>query len=125
MRARSVAFVTGHNAGGAPGAVDWAALGKGADTIVLYMALARLAAELLAAGRAPDEPVAVLSDATTSRARQRVTTLADATAIRGGLGPTLIVIGSVVGLGALLAPWQQTEPATAAAATDDLSAAQL
>jgi hypothetical protein len=35
------------------------------------------------------------------------------------------VIGSVVGVGALLAPWQQTEPATVAAATDDLSAAQL
>jgi uroporphyrin-III C-methyltransferase len=128
MRARSVAFVTGHNAGAAPGAVNWAALAKGADTIVLYMALSRLpeiAAELLAAGRAPNEPVAVLGDATTPRARQRITTLAGATVIREGLGPTVIVIGPVVGLGALLAPWQQTRPATVAGASDDLSAAQL
>ncbi len=57
MRAQSVAFVTGHAAGsGDPPAVDWPALAKGADTIVLYMGLARLdaiAQALLGAGRAP------------------------------------------------------------------------
>ena len=69
MLSPSVALVTGHGAGsGAPRDVDWAALARGARTIVLYMALARLAAiaeALMAAGRDADEPVALLSDATT------------------------------------------------------------
>jgi uroporphyrin-III C-methyltransferase len=129
MRAQSVAFVTGHNAGGsAPRAVDWAALAKGAETIVLYMALQRLpeiAALLVAAERAPEEPVAILSDATTPHARQRITTLAGASTIDAGQGPTLIVIGSVVGLGAVLAACQQTEPAKIADAPADRSAARL
>ncbi len=129
MRAQSVAFVTGHNAGGgAPRGVDWPALARGAETIVLYMGLQRLpeiAAELLAAGRAPEEPVAILSDATTPRAQQRITTLAGASAIHHGPGPTLIVIGSVVALGAILAPWQQTLPASIAGAPADRAAARL
>src|SRR5512133_779336 len=55
MRARSVAFVTGHAARGAePRAIDWPALARGAETLVLYMGLQHLpeiADELLAAGR--------------------------------------------------------------------------
>ncbi len=130
LRARSVAFVTGHNAGGgAPRAVDWAALARGADTIVLYMArqrLAEIAAELLAAGREPEEPVAILSEATTPRAGRRITTLAGAAAADdGSRGATLIVIGSVVALGDILLPWQQTRPASVAGATDDRLAAEL
>jgi uroporphyrin-III C-methyltransferase len=129
MRARSAVFVTGHNAGGgAPHAIDWPALAKGAETIVLYMGLQRLpeiAAALMAAGRPPEEPAAILSDATTPRARQEITTLAGATTIREGQGPTLIVIGPVVGLSSLLAPWQETRPAAVAGAIRDLSAAQL
>ena len=54
----------------------------------------------------PDEPVALLSDATTARQRCVRTTLgraaADAALIEPG-APTLVVIGPVVGLGALLA----------------------
>jgi uroporphyrin-III C-methyltransferase len=129
MRARSVAFVTGHAArGGAPRAIDWPALARGAETLVLYMGLQHLpeiAGELLAAGRAPEEPVAILSDATTPRAWQTITTLAEACAIRERRGPTLIVIGVVVGLGALIAPWQQTAPASIAGAPAGRSAAQL
>ncbi len=130
MRAQSVAFVTGHNAGGgAPRGVHWRALAEGADTIVLYMArqrLAEIAGGLLAAGRPPEEPVAILSDATTPRAERRITTLAGAAADdHGSRGATLIVIGSVVALGEILAPWQQTRPASVAGATDDRSAAEL
>ena len=44
MLSPSVALVTGHGAGsGAPRDVDWAALARGTRTIVLYMALGRLA----------------------------------------------------------------------------------
>jgi siroheme synthase len=131
MRAQTVAFVTGHNAGGGgPRAVDWTALAKGAQTIVLYMGLQRLpeiATALLGAGRAPDEPVALLSEATTPRQRRTLTTLAAAAAIvdHADPGPTLIVIGPVVGLSELLSPWQQTAPSGIAAALDHRRAAQL
>ena len=130
LRARSVAFVTGHGAGGAPRAVDWAALARGAETLVLYMALQHLpeiAAALMAAGRPSEEPVAILSDATTPRAERRVTTLAEvaASAAWASRGAALIVIGPVVSLGELLAPWQQTQPAGVAGWVDDRSAAGL
>jgi uroporphyrin-III C-methyltransferase len=84
MLSPSVVLVTGHSAGsGAPRDVDWAALARGPRTIVLYMGLRRLAEiarALLAAGRDPDEPVALLSDATTARQRCLRTTLAEAAA---------------------------------------------
>jgi uroporphyrin-III C-methyltransferase len=117
MLSPSVALVTGHGAGsGAPRDVDWSALACGTRTIVLYMALGRLAeiAEaLIAAGRDRDEPVALLSDATTARQRCVRTTLADAAAaalIEPG-APTLVVIGPVVGLSELIAAGQQIAPA--------------
>jgi uroporphyrin-III C-methyltransferase len=117
MLSPSVALVTGHGGSGAPRDLDWAALARGARTIVLYMALARLAAiaqALITAGRDADEPVALLSDATTARQRCVRTTLgraaADAAILEPG-APTLIVIGPVVGLGALLATGQQSAPA--------------
>jgi uroporphyrin-III C-methyltransferase len=130
MRARSVAFVTGHSAGGGASGVDWPALAKGAETLVLYMALKRLpeiAAELLAAGRAPKEPVAILSEATTPRAEREITTLAQvaAGAASESRGATLIVIGPVVSLGEILLPWQQIQPAAVAGVTDDRFAAEL
>ena len=118
MASPSVALVTGHGAGdGCPRAVDWPALAPGMRTIVLYMGLRRLteiAAALIAAGRDRDEPVALLSEATTTRQRCVRTTLgnvaADAARIKPG-APTLIVIGPVVGLSEVLAAGQQIAPA--------------
>jgi uroporphyrin-III C-methyltransferase len=117
MLSPSVALVTGHGAGsGAPRDLDWAALARGARTIVLYMALARLAAiaqALITAGRDADEPVALLSDATTARQRCVRTTLgraaADAAVLEPG-APTLVVVGPVVGLSDVLAAVQQSGP---------------
>jgi len=117
MLSPSVALVTGHGAGGGPAAVDWAALARGPRTIVLYMGLRRLAeiAEaLIAGGRAPDEPVALLSEATTARQRCLRTTLGEAAAAGAPIepgAPTLIVIGPVVALHAILAAGQQVDPA--------------
>jgi uroporphyrin-III C-methyltransferase len=118
MLSPSVALVTGRGAGsGAPREVDWAALARGTRTIVLYMALGRLAAiaeALLAAGRDPDEPVALLAHATTARQRCVRTTLgraiADAALIVPG-APTLVVIGPVVELSKLLCATQENAPA--------------
>ena len=75
--------------------------------------LAEIAGALISAGRDPDEPVALLSEATTARQRCLRTTLADAAATAALIepgAPTLIVIGPVVGLGEMLAG-QQVAPA--------------
>ena len=118
MVSPSVALVTGHNAGsGAPRDVDWEALARGTRTIVLYMALGGLAAiarALIGAGRDPDEPVALVSEATTARQRCLRTTLAGAATAAGQVepgAPTLIVIGPVARLREALAAGQQVAPA--------------
>lgn len=107
--AQSVAFVTGHDASGSVPHIDWAALARGADVLVLYMALRQIgaiAAHLRAAGRAGSEPVAFITEATTPRQRVRITTLAEAEATAAAIPrhvPTLIVVGPVVALRPLLA----------------------
>jgi uroporphyrin-III C-methyltransferase len=115
--AHSVAFVTGHDTSGAlPDDVDWSALARGADVLVLYMALRRIgeiADRLLSAGREATEPVAFVTEATTSRQSVQVTTLAQAAAIAADIPrdvPTLIIVGPVVALRPLIAAWQDAAP---------------
>jgi uroporphyrin-III C-methyltransferase len=114
--ARSVAFVTGHD----PRGLDLTALGHGADVLVFYMALRQagaIAARLVAAGRTPDDAVAFVSDATTPRQRVTEATLASAGAVATTLDrrrPTLIVVGPVLALRAMIAPLQQATPMTLA-----------
>jgi len=110
--AHSVAFVTGHDAAGAMPDLDWSALARAADVLVLYMALrtiGAIAARLQAAGRDAAQPVAFVLEATTPRQQVIVTTLAqagDAARTVPKHLPTLIVIGPVVSLQPLLAGWQ-------------------
>jgi uroporphyrin-III C-methyltransferase len=99
----AVAFVTGHAAGGdVPGDVDWEALGRGAPVLVIYMALQHLgdiAKRLMDAGRAADEPVAVVSRATTADQKVLETTLARAgrdAAASGIKPPAIVVVGRAV-----------------------------
>jgi uroporphyrin-III C-methyltransferase len=115
--ARSVVFVTGHDAtGGLPADVDWAALARGADVLVLYMALRQIgaiAAHLRAAGRTGAEPIAFISEATTPRQRVVVTTLAEAEQAAAAIeraAPTLIIVGPVVALRTLITAWQDVAP---------------
>jgi uroporphyrin-III C-methyltransferase len=124
--AQSVAFVTGHHAGGgAARDVDWAALAKGAHTLVVDMAWQRLPAiadALLAAGRDPQDPVAILCDATTPRQRLCRTTLSKAAAVAAEVdrsSATLIAIGPVVALSDLLMPWLEAAPAVLPPAEPD------
>lgn len=98
-----VSFVTGHMAGGeVPDTVNWRALAEASPVIVVYMGLkhvARIASEIVAAGRSPDEPVAIISNATTERQFVLETTLARAAAdiaAAGVPGPALIVVGEAV-----------------------------
>lgn len=107
--AHSVAFITGHDARGALPDCDWLALSRGADVLVLYMALRQagaIAARLIAAGRDAAQPIAFITEATTARQRVTVATLADAERIAATIprhAPTLIVVGPVVALRSMLA----------------------
>ena len=84
------------------------------------MALQRLpeiAPRCCAAGRAPDEPVALLSEATTPRQRRTLTTLAGGGRVAPGTTDRRTDADRdrpVVGLAAILSPWQQTGPPTVA-----------
>jgi uroporphyrin-III C-methyltransferase len=105
----AVAFITGHASGGdVPDALDWEALARGAPVLVIYMALkhlAPIAQRLVAAGRSPEEPVAIISKATTAAQRVLETTLARAAAdaAAGGIEPPAIVaVGPTVSLRAAL-----------------------
>ena len=107
----AVTLITGHNSDGAvPGeedsAPDWAALARGSPVIVLYMALTHLgdiASRLIAAGRAPDEAVAIVSKATTAEQRVVITSLADAASAAAQVeSPAIIAIGAVARLHQLL-----------------------
>lgn len=116
---QSVVFATGHGAGREP---DWQAVARSADVLVLYMALRRIdaiTAGLRTGGRAADEPVAFITSATTPRQRVRITTLAEAPQVAASIervAPTLIVVGPVVALHALVAAGQITAPMTLAPA---------
>jgi uroporphyrin-III C-methyltransferase len=110
--AHSVAFVTGHDTTGGLPEIDWAALARGADVLVLYMALRQtgaIAERLLAAGRNGADPVAFITEATSPRQHVVIATLADAAHVAGTIPkhlPTLIVVGPVVALHPLLAACQ-------------------
>jgi uroporphyrin-III C-methyltransferase len=98
----AVTFITGHGADGKLPDLDWNAVARGAPTIVLYMArgfASEIAARLIAAGRDPHEPAAVVSDASAATQEVRVTTLAglgEAAAQSGA--PAILVIGENVRL---------------------------
>ncbi len=65
---QSVTFVTGHDQSGAsPSSLNWKAISDGSQVLVIYMGIkhvSRIIGELLTAGRAPSEPVAVVTNAT-------------------------------------------------------------
>jgi uroporphyrin-III C-methyltransferase len=101
----AVSFITGHSSGGdLPDALDWASLAKGAPVLVVYMALKHLdaiSARLIAGGRPPCDPVAIIAHATTRRQRVVETTLADAArdAARARLSPpAVLVVGRTIRL---------------------------
>lgn len=101
--ASAVTFVTGHGVDGEPD-VDWQALVQPRHTAVVYMGLSRagaLAATLMAHGRSPDTPVAIIENGTRENERVLTGTLSTIPDIvrtaRVG-APALIVIGEVAAL---------------------------
>jgi uroporphyrin-III C-methyltransferase len=98
---QSVRFVTGHRAENRIN-LDWPELARPGQTVVLYMGLPGLEeilAALVAHGRAPGTPAALVEKATLPEQRVVVGTLADlAGKVRaaGVKGPTMIIVGEVV-----------------------------
>ncbi|WP_408606074.1 SAM-dependent methyltransferase [Elstera litoralis] len=110
---QALIFATGHLAAEADGGLDWATLGSVDAPIVLYMGLTNLApiaAKLIAAGRAPTTPVAIVTNATLPEQATLESTLENivaASAAAAVAAPAIIVIGNIVSLRADLLPWQQ------------------
>ena len=103
----AVTFLTGHNSDGmVSGGLDWAAIARGAPVLVLYMAsrhLRSIAERLMSAGRRADEPVAVISKATTPAQQVLVSTLGEVASTPAEIAaPAIVVVGEVVRLHAAL-----------------------
>jgi uroporphyrin-III C-methyltransferase/precorrin-2 dehydrogenase/sirohydrochlorin ferrochelatase len=97
--------VSGHVPPGSPRSlVDWPALGRLRGTLVVLMGVdtaPEIAAALVEHGRAPETPVAVISDGSTPTQRTVRTTLAGLarTMSEEGIRPPAVwVVGEVVGL---------------------------
>ncbi len=104
-----VTFLTGHDQSGlTPSAIDWEGVARGSPVIVMYMAmkhLAQIAASLIHAGRRMDEPLAIVSSATTEAQQVLETTLGAAAgdlALAAIEPPAIVVLGEVVRLRAAL-----------------------
>jgi len=97
----AVTFVSGHASPEESG-LDWEALARGSPALVFYMALRRIdaiAARLMAHGRPPDEPAAIVSHAATPRQRVIETTLAGlGAAAQEAEPPAVIAIGPIAAL---------------------------
>jgi uroporphyrin-III C-methyltransferase len=100
---QALIFATGQGASDEHG-LDWAALARTGQPIVIYMAmhnLAQIVAALSEGGIAPDTPAAVIAAATTEQERilvsrlDRVVADAQAAAMEP---PAIVVIGDIVGV---------------------------
>ena len=102
--AQAVTFVTGHAALGKEPDLDWTALARPNQTVVVFMGVGTadvIAARLISAGRDPATPVAIVENGTRENEIRAFSTLgnvADAIQAAGIQGPALLVIGEVVAL---------------------------
>jgi uroporphyrin-III C-methyltransferase len=97
-----VTIASGHD----PSALDYEVLSRTPGTIVLFMALAgiaEIAANLIAHGRDPATPAAVIGSGTTDAQETATATLAGIAEAAAEIGaPALVVIGDVVDLASVL-----------------------
>ncbi|EAR20945.1 siroheme synthase [Nitrococcus mobilis Nb-231] len=102
--AQSCVFVTGHHKANGELAVDFEALVRPGQTVVLYMGLtglAQLAAGLIGHGMRADMPAALIQQGTTARQRVLIAPLCELPqqAVEQAIQPpTLIIVGEVVRL---------------------------
>ena len=112
--ASSVVFVSGHRSPEDPeSTVDWQALGKSVDTIVILMGTKHygaIAAALMAGGKRPTTPVAIVESGTLPEQRTTISTLGsleEGLAPAGMTSPSVIVVGEVVRLREKLAWFEE------------------
>jgi uroporphyrinogen III methyltransferase / synthase len=112
--ASGVAFVTGHEARPESG-IDWPALARFPGTLVFYMgvrSLPAIAQKLVAGGRPPSEPVAVVERGTLPGQRTLLATLQDVAeraAAEQIRAPAITLVGEVARLREQLA-WLEARP---------------
>ncbi|MDO5893946.1 uroporphyrinogen-III C-methyltransferase [Agrobacterium sp. Azo12] len=100
---RAITLATGH-AAGTEDDVDWLALAKTNEPVVVYMGLKnieKIVSMLMQGGRAPETPVAVIMSATTPQERiftSRLETIAVDAEREQFEAPALIVIGDIVSM---------------------------
>jgi uroporphyrin-III C-methyltransferase/precorrin-2 dehydrogenase/sirohydrochlorin ferrochelatase len=114
--ASRLTFITAHRAEDAA-SIDWTGLGDRQTTAVVYMGLASAAAVrdgLIAAGRDPATPAAVLARGTRPDSQAAVGSLDGLAALAAevGEGPAILIIGDVV---ARSNPWQAAQIAASVA----------
>jgi uroporphyrinogen III methyltransferase/synthase len=104
----AVAFVTGHEEPGKEPAVDWSALAVFPGTLVLYMGVRQLELivdSLVAAGRSPSEPAAVIEGGTLPGQRTvtgTLATIAREARLKDVRAPAITVVGPVAALAPIL-----------------------
>lgn len=114
--ASSVAFVTGHeDPTKTASSINWEHLAQGVDTLCFYMGvrnISLIADQLMAHGRSPQEPVALVRWGTTPQQEVLASTLAEVAAEVERVGfqaPAIIVVGAVAKLREMLA-WKEKLP---------------
>ena len=102
--AQSLMLVTGHAKNGNEPDLDWEALAKANQTVVVYMGVGTspwIEQKLLAAGRGANTPVAVIENGTCDnevRAYGQLSGLSALILENDIKGPALLFIGEVVGI---------------------------
>jgi uroporphyrin-III C-methyltransferase len=121
--AQAVTFVTGHAAKGGEPELDWDALARPNQTVVIYMGLsmaAPIASRLMAAGRAGPTPALIVENASRPDERRIATSLAGlAEAARSLAGPALLIVGEAMALADVVSPAALGELAEADGAAAD------
>jgi uroporphyrin-III C-methyltransferase len=100
--AQAVTFVTGHAKAGEAPDLDWPALARANQTVVIYMGLSNagaIAARLIAAGRDPATPALIVENASLETERRVLVTLGALGAAAESLaGPALLIVGEAMAL---------------------------
>lgn len=101
----TVMFIAGHEAGGKQRQVDWAAVSRAADTLVIFMCsqtISKISAELIAAGLLESMPIAIIRWGSYEQQETFTGTLAEASMIDSLGGrippPAIAIVGDVVSM---------------------------
>lgn len=101
---RSFAFITGHQIGDIQAKQEWRHLVNGVDTLCIYMGISQLSTiieNVIAGGKAPNTPIAVIQWGTYSEQKivtSTLTSIVETIEKENITNPSMIIIGEVVSL---------------------------